>query len=178
MAHVLSLKMNDAAVRTLAMLHGLATLEPSGGLAPALRDIAARGIVRRSQVLTWADSTGNAEGAPSIFKDLTGWECADSSFHLEDLVPVDVVIVDGAPVISEADQQILLLHGIAFALEFSQLVYALQPPSPVRCILGANETNATFRFHQIRPGESWNRADLDGYQMDKMIVLDIEPATK
>jgi hypothetical protein len=38
MAHVLSLKMNDAAVRTLAVLHGLATLEPSGGLAPALRD--------------------------------------------------------------------------------------------------------------------------------------------
>jgi len=35
---------------------------------------------------------------------------------------------------------------------------------------------ATFRFHQIRPGEDWTAGDLDGYQMEKVIVLDIEPA--
>ena len=176
MGRVFSLRMNDSAADMLAVLHGLATIEPPGGLSPRLRERALQGIVRRGQILTWTSSVGGAAGAPSFFKDLTAWECSDSSIHLEDVVPVDVRTVDDAPVINEDDQRILLQHGVAFALEFSQLVYALDPPSPVRCILGANETNVTFRFHQIRPGESWNVPDLDSYRLDKMIVIDIEPA--
>ncbi|MEV3926065.1 hypothetical protein [Actinomadura coerulea] len=173
---MLSLKMNDAAAGMLGVLNGLGGIEPPGGLAPGLRARAAQGIVRQGKVLTWASSVGGAAGAPSFFKDLTAWECSDSSFHLEDEVAVDVRTVDDAPVIGEADQRILLLHGVSFALEFSRLVYALDPPSPVRCILGANDSNATFRFHQIRSGESWNAPDLDAYRLDKMIVIDIEPA--
>jgi hypothetical protein len=80
-------------------------------------------------------------------------------------------------VITEADQRILLLHGLAAALEFCTLVYALDPPAPVRCIIGTNETNGTFRFHQIRPGEDWNLPDLDSYCSDAMVVVDIEPAS-
>ncbi|MEI8407202.1 MULTISPECIES: hypothetical protein [unclassified Kribbella] len=49
-------------------------------------------------------------------------------------------------------------------------------PGPVRCIVGANETNATFRFHQIRPGESWNRPDLNSYRLERIVVVDIDPA--
>lgn len=176
MGGVLSVKMNDAAVELLGALDGLAATEPPGGLATGLRERIALGISRRGNVLTWATSVGGSDAAPSYFNDLTGWECSDSSFHLEDSVAVDVETVDGAPVISQEDQRTLLLHGLSFALAFSRLVYALDPPSPVRCVVGANETNATFRFHQIRPGESWNLADLDGYRQDKMIVLDIEPA--
>ena len=26
----------------------------------------------------------------------------------------------------------------------------------MRCIIAVKDTNGTFRFHQIRPGESWN----------------------
>lgn len=173
---VISLKMNDAAAGTLGVLSGSATIAPPGGLTPGLRERAEQGIVRRGKVLTWTTSVEDAAGAPSFFKDLTAWECSASSFHLEEFVPVGVDIVDDAPVISEDDQRILLTHGVAFALEFGRLVYALDPPSPVRCIVGANETNATFRFHQIRPGESWNLPDLDGYRLDKMVVIDIEPA--
>jgi hypothetical protein len=177
MDRVLSLRMNDFAADILGVLYGLASLEPPGGLSSGLRERAAQGIVRRGKVLTWGSSVGDAAGAPSFFKDLTAWECSDTSFHLEDVVPVDVRTVDDAPVISEDDQRILLLHGVAFALEFSRLIYALDRPSPVRCILGANETNATFRFHQIRPGESWNGPNLDSYRLDKMVVIDIEPAS-
>ncbi len=168
--------MNDAAVKALRLPNGLEALAPPGGLSPDLRARAARGIVRCGEVLTWADSTGGAADAPSFFPDLTAWECSDSSFHLEDFVSVEVATVDDAPVISEEDQQTLLLHGVAFALEVSKCVYTLDPPSRVRCILGANETNATFRFHQIRPGENWNMSDLDGYRFDKLVVIDIEPA--
>ncbi|KJS56127.1 hypothetical protein VM98_09140 [Streptomyces rubellomurinus subsp. indigoferus] len=167
--------MNDAAVRLLGVLAGLVPTTPPGGLAPGLRDQLAAGISRRGQVLTWADSVGNSDDAPSFLGDLTGWECYDSSFHLEDLVPVHAALVDGTPHITEDDQQILLLHGIAFALEFGQLVYGLEQPSPVRCIVAANETNATFRFHQIRSGEFWNYPGLDRYQLEKMVVIDFEP---
>ena len=82
-----------------------------------------------------------------------------------------------AEVTSNAAHRVLLLHGLAFALQFSRLVYALDSPGPVRCIVGANDTNATFRFHQIREGEHWNLPDLDSYRQDRMIVLDIEPDT-
>jgi hypothetical protein len=155
---VLSLKMNDAAVELLGPLIGM---EPPGGLTPGLRKRAACGIVRRGKVLTWADSTSRAEDAPSVFRDLTAWECADSSFHLEDLV-------------AEPDQRTLLLHGVAFAREFSRSALALDPPSKVRCILSADETHVTFRFHQIRQGEDPYQPDLDRYSPEKVVVLDIE----
>ena len=45
----------------------------------------------------------------------------------------------------------------------------------MRCIIAVNDTNGTFRFHQIRPSESWNSPDLDAHREDKMIVVDIEP---
>ncbi|WP_192809126.1 hypothetical protein [Actinomadura montaniterrae] len=174
MGGMFSLRMNDAALDSLGLLRGPAAAEPPGGLAAGLRDRIRTGIARRGAVLTWADSTANAAGAPGIFRDLTAWECADSSFHLEDAVDVTVDVTDGVPAISEDDQRVLLRQGVAFALEFARLVRALDPPAAVRCILGANETNATFRFHQIRPGERWNLPDLDEYELDKMVVADVE----
>jgi hypothetical protein len=107
------------------------------------------------------------QDAPGRLGDLTGWECAHSSFHIEDYVPVDVAIADDAPVISESGQRTLLIRGLSFGLRFVQLVQGLQEPSAVRCIIGVNETNATFRFHRIRPGETWNRPDLDDYNQSR-----------
>lgn len=176
MGRVLSVKMNDAAVGALGLLQGLTMTQPQGGLAPGLWERIRQGIVRHGDVLTWATSVSNAAQAPTIFKDLTAWECAGSSFHVEDFVNVDIAAVDDSSVISEEGQQILLQHGLTFALQFSRLVYAIDPPTPVRCILAVNATNATFRFHQIRPGELWNLPELDRYQLEKVVVIDIEPA--
>jgi hypothetical protein len=175
-ADVLTLKMNDAAVDALGLLTSFEVARPPGGLAAGLEDVLTRGIVRRGQVLVWADSTGGADGAPSFFNDLTAWECSDSSFHVEDHVAVPVATVDDAPVITDEDQGTLLRQAFAFALRFSVLVYALEVPSAVRCIIGVNDTNGTFRFHQIRDGEDWNMPDLDRYRLDKMIVIDIQPS--
>jgi hypothetical protein len=169
--------MNDAAVDALGALTGLAPAGPPGGLAAGLRERAGHGIVRRGAVLVWADSTGDAARAPSSLPDLTAWECADSSFHLEDAVPVTVETDDaGQPSIDAADQRLLLLQGVALALELRRLVHALTPPASVRCIISVNDTNGTFRFHQVRAGEDWNRPNLDGYRLDKLVVVDIEPA--
>jgi hypothetical protein len=179
MGGVLSIRMNDDAARLLGVLGGMAGIEPAGGMAAGLRERLSSGIARRAHVLTWANSQGNAGGAPSFFPDLTGWECADSSFHLEDEVPVAVTLTEESePRISEDDQRVLLSHGIAFAMGFARLVYALDPPGPVRCIIAANETNVTFRFHQIRPGERWNLPDLDQSRLDKVIEVDTHPASR
>ena len=106
---MLSLKINDAAIDATGLLSGLAAVGPQGGLASGLRERAARGIVRRGQVLTWASSDGGGEAVLSATGDLTGWECSDSAFHLEDVVPVEVVINDGVPAIADEGQRILLL---------------------------------------------------------------------
>ncbi|MEU8322427.1 hypothetical protein AB0C33_29065 [Nonomuraea sp. NPDC048881] len=172
---MLRVAMNDSAAGLLGVPGGPALPAPPGGLAPGLRERVAQGLVRRGEVLGWAASTDGAERAPAPFHDLTGWECDRSSVHLEDFVPVEVVTVDHAPVIGDDGQRVLLLHGVALALEVVRLARALHPRGPVRCVVTANETSATFRFHQIRPGESWNAADLDGYAGDKVIVVDRGP---
>jgi hypothetical protein len=170
---MLALTMNDAAVRLLGLHDGLFPAWVPEGIGPGLEGILGRGIVRRGQVVTWAGSAGDTEGAPAGFCDLTSWECFDSSFHLEDFVPVGAVIVDDTPVISESGQKTLLACGLAFVLRFARLVHDLGGPAAIRCLLGVNETNATFRFHQIRGGERWHDPGLDRYQLDKMIVADI-----
>ena len=85
---------------------------------------------------------------------------------------------ESEPRISEGDQRVLLSHGIAFAMGFARVVYALDPPGPVRCVIAANQTNATFRFHQIRPGERWNLLDLDQFRLDKVIEIDTQPVAR
>jgi hypothetical protein len=107
MGGMLTLTMNDAAVRLLGLYDGLLPASLPVDIGPGLEGILGRGIVRRGQVVTWAGSAGDAEGAPGVLRDLTAWECFDSSFHLEDFVPVDVAIVDDAPVITEAGQRTL-----------------------------------------------------------------------
>ncbi|MFI7416128.1 hypothetical protein [Nonomuraea sp. NPDC049684] len=167
--------MNDSAAGLLGMPGGPALPAPPGGLAPGLRERVAQGLVQRGEVLGWAASTDGAERAPAPFHDLTGWECDRSSVHLEDFVPVEVGTADHAPVIGDEGQRVLLLHGVALALEVGRLARALHPPGAVRCVVTANETSATFRFHRIRPGESWNAPDLDGYAGDKVIVVEQGP---
>ena len=68
-------------------------------------------------------------------------------------------------------RKFLLRHGFAVTLEFCRLVQALEPPAPVRCIIAVNDTNGTFRFHQIRPGESWNSPGLDAVPLENRIRL-------
>jgi hypothetical protein len=58
-----------------------------------------------------------------------------------------------------------------FALRFARLVYDLDESTAVRCIVGTNETNGTFRFHQVHDGEHWNNPDLDTYKTGKLIVV-------
>lgn len=94
------------------------------------------------------------------------------------MVPVQVEsLEDGEPVISEADQAVVLRHGVRFAPEVVKLVRALPEPVAVRCIVSANSTNGTFRLHRARPGESWLNPDVHAYVQDKLVVVDSGPAS-
>lgn len=176
MGGMLSIQMNDAAARMLGACDGLLSASRPAAVDAGLEDVLARGLARCGQVLTWAGSFADASGALSFFPDLTAGECSGSSFRLEDFVSVDADVIGDAPVIGEAGQRTLLSQGLAFGLRFAGLVRSLGGLVPVRCIIAANETNATFRFHRIREGERWNRPGLDGYELGKMIVIDIVPA--
>jgi hypothetical protein len=169
--------MNDLALEALGAPFGTAAAALDGELAAGLRPWLANGIERRGEVLVWSGSLGDAASAPGKYPDLSGWECDDSSFHLEDFVPVEVkLLYDHVPQIDDADQRVLLRQGIAFAGEFARLVRDLAEQVPVRALVGVGDTSGTFRFHRIRPGESWTAEDLDGYREEKVVVLDIRPA--
>ncbi|MDI6102307.1 hypothetical protein QLQ12_27180 [Actinoplanes sp. NEAU-A12] len=139
-----------------------------------LRAIADAGIEVREEVVVWKDGARWAVPAPGNFPDLTGWECFVNSFHLEDVVPVQVARSDeGQPSVSDADQVVLLRHGLALALEVCRL--AAELTVAVRCVVATNSTNGTFRFHRIRAGEDWVLADLNAYESEKVVVADFAP---
>ena len=175
---MLSVRMNDVAATSLGAVMGVRGALPPELLAPELRDLLAEGVVGRGEALVFAVHAGKADGAPGSFANLTLWECSVSGCHLDDVVPVEVGrLDDGEPVIDEADQVLMLRHGLGFALEVVRLVNALAEPVPVRCIVGANSTNGTFRFHRARPGEAWLAMDLDAYSQEKIIAVDSGPST-
>lgn len=108
------------------------------------------GVVRRGETLVFAMHAGKADRAPGTFADLTLWECFVSSFHLDDVVPVEVgSLDDGEPVISEQDQVLMLRHGLGFALEVVRLVGALIRS---RCAASSVRTAPTARFGSTVPG--------------------------
>ncbi|WP_405851347.1 hypothetical protein OG361_01050 [Streptomyces sp. NBC_00090] len=37
------------------------------------------------------------------------------------------------------------------------------------------DTNGTFRFHQLRPGEQWHHEDLDRHGDDMFMVIEDRP---
>ncbi|MER7860659.1 hypothetical protein ABTX61_16275 [Amycolatopsis japonica] len=114
---VLNIRFNDLAAAAL----GQADAIPPGQLAPGLREMIADGVVLTGEVLTLGGIPGWAGRPPGRQADLTGWECFISSFHLEDHLPIDVgSLPEGEPVISEADQILMLRHGLGFALEIAK----------------------------------------------------------
>jgi hypothetical protein len=174
---VLNIRMNDLAIEALGQV-ALPAAVPASGLAPELRRLIADGVVRHGAALAFAEHAERVAAPRADAPDLTGWECATSSFHLDDVVPVHIGLTeDGEPVISEADQVLMLRHGLGFAWEVVRLVRALPEPVAVRCIVGVNSTNGTFRFHRARRGESWLNPDIDAYLLDKLIVVDSGPAS-
>ncbi|MFD3745963.1 hypothetical protein [Nocardia sp. NPDC058633] len=168
---VLTVTMNDRTTKLLGLRDGFGGLDPEEGLSSGLRTWVDRGIGCRGEVVCWAPVPAHADDAPGRSFDLIGWECFHTLFHLEDFVPVDSTYAEG-PIIGVDAQRTLLRQGIALAREVGRLAGELSTPLPLRCIVAIDETNGTFRFHRIRPNESWLLDDLDSYDRGCVVVID------
>ena len=136
-------------------------------------------LARLAHIGQWPAAPASASAAVVTmgWLDLTGYECNYNSFHLEDYAPVQVTSSDdGQPRISTDDQVVLLRLGTAVADAVLGLVRVLPQPTPVRCVILANDTNGTFRFHRIRPGEDWiDLENLDRDSRDMTVIIDGHP---
>ncbi|MEU0873321.1 DUF6630 family protein [Nocardia brasiliensis] len=170
--------MDDRTARLLRLRDGFGGLDPEAGLAPDLRRTwVDAGIECRGEVVCWAPAPSHADDAPGRALDLTGWECSETRFHLEDFVPVESRDAE-VPIFGVDAQRTLLRQGIALAREVGRMAGELSAPIPLRCIVGVNETCGTFRFHRIRSNESWILDDLDSYDREYGVVIDFLPRTR
>ncbi|GAA4482142.1 hypothetical protein GCM10023191_002030 [Actinoallomurus oryzae] len=180
---MITIRMNDDAADALGLLVGTATSDVYPELDDQLREMLSRGLTRNDDALVFVINdrggteltAGSRDAMARMGWNTTQYECRASSFHLEDHAPVTVDVVDDEPHISREDQVLMLELGLRMAHGVDRLVRSLPNPVPVRCIIGAGSTNGTFRLHQLREGESWLVDDLDRYQEEMLVVVDIEP---
>ncbi|WP_157570737.1 hypothetical protein [Microtetraspora malaysiensis] len=179
-----TIRMNEAAASALQPLAPADPPPAAPVVGQGLHDKFAQGLTYNEGALTFADHVGQWAAQPSVsaaiaemgWQDLTGYEGNVNAFHLEDYAPVHVAILDGGqPQIRYEDQVMLLRLGLVVADSVFGLIRALPEPVPVRCVINANETAATFRFHQIRSGEDWVNLELDRYRADMVAVIDRHP---
>ncbi|MEU9508226.1 hypothetical protein AB0D32_18340 [Micromonospora sp. NPDC048170] len=110
------------------------------------------------------------------FTELTYRETQRNSWHLDDHPVIHVDIDDeGAPHISYEHQLHMLKQGVLLSRVIIGLAANLPDRPPICCITSANDTNGTFRFHQLRPGEAWLHDDLDKYTQEMIIVIENRP---
>lgn len=142
-----------------------------------LRTMVDSGIEVWGEVVVWTGG-GRQVPPPGNFPDLTGWECQVNSFHLEDLLPVEVSVSedDDDLTVDEAGQLEMLRQGLALGVELCRLAY--DRTVPLRCVVAVDGSGGTFRFHRIRAGEDWLRTDMDEYRSSKIGVVEAVPPKK
>ncbi|GAA2386908.1 hypothetical protein GCM10010420_07230 [Streptomyces glaucosporus] len=169
---MLTIRCNDAAARVLAE-RGFAEADP-GELG---RLIAARGLARDDRGALHVP--GVSFRVPSLppWTSLTDHEAQRNCWHLDDHPDVPVEVDDeGAPHVGPAGRLLMLRQGLALSRTVRTLARALPDRPPTCCVIGVNETGGTFRFHQVRPGESWVARELDGYGSEPVVVVEDRPA--
>jgi hypothetical protein len=78
-----------------------------------------------------------------------------NAWHLDDHPDIQVdTDQDGTPQIGFDDQVHMLKQGITLSRIVRELARSLPDRPPICCITTTNQTCGTFRFHQLRPGES------------------------
>jgi hypothetical protein len=172
--------MNNDAADGLGLLVDAKALGCDPDLGHDLWGVLSRGLIRNGPALIFAvndrglpnATTGAGEVMARMGWDATRFECNTNSFHLDDHAPVTVTDVDDEPYIGPEDRVVMLRLGLKVAHAVSRLARALPEPVPVRCIISAGPTNGTFRFHQLRHGESLIMDDLDAYGEEMIVVVD------
>jgi hypothetical protein len=115
---------------------------------------------------------GLSFGAPDSF-ELMDREAQRNCWHLDDHPTIHVEVdEDGQPHISVEHQVHMLKQGVQLSRLVLDLALDLPDRPAICCITGANDTNGTFRFHQLRPGDAWLSDDLDQYRSEMLVVVE------
>lgn len=175
---MITLSVNQTAA-ALGVLEAAWPLDPVGQLPAGLQRLLADGLVTRGGALLLAADPNPPEVTfaelpteqQAVYHDLTGWECFVNELHLDEHLQG----ADAANGLDLDAQRAVLVCGLAATLVLHQHARQLPVPPSIRCITATNASGATFRFHQIRPGEQWLDGDLDNYTNEALLVIDWQP---
>ena len=95
---------------------------------------------------------------PEAFPDEVGFECFVNHVHIDDYVQ---------------ERQIQTARAVAEIVN-GKFDEAHIVGLTVRHIIARNDTSCTYRFHVVRPGQSWVSQDLEAYASEAVLVLDYE----
>jgi hypothetical protein len=171
---VITVRLNDLAVRGVGAAPEAVVDLPGINPGELLHRLTSGGLARDERGGLFVP--GLSFNVPD-FADLTYRECQRNSWHLDDHPEVQVnVDENGTPHIADDDQVRMLRNGIVLSRAVREMARALPDQPSTCCIIAANSTNGTFRFHQLRQGESWIGEDLDAYLDEMIIVVEDRPS--
>lgn len=168
---MIAIRANDAAAKAL----GFAFDHEDVDVEPLATRIHTAGLARDDAGGLYVP--GVSFDASGKAPDLTGREVERNTWHLEDHPNVYVELDAGnAPHIGAKDQVLMLKHGIALSRIVRELAEQLPDHPSLCCITAVNETNGTFRFHELRDGENWLDDNLSAYANELIIAIESRPA--
>ena len=92
----------------------------------------------------------------SDFPDKTGFECFINHLHL--------------PYTGTSES---LLSCLGYVVVLEALLIREGKGNRFRIIVGVTDSDFTVRFHQVRNGESWTSENLEDYESEAMLLIDV-----
>ena len=150
------MRMNRSMAGSLAKV-GLDERNPRVEVNDHLLELAAANLVAEEGCIVLAPLAQVGHYDSSRFQDRTGYECLANKIHIEDFL-------DGT---ASALEQ--LRQGVGYAVVLAK---RLVRSGRFLVILSVdrNSGDLVVRFHQQRPNENWVMDDLEGYEMEDMLV--------
>jgi hypothetical protein len=153
------MRMNKSMARRLAST-GLNPRRAHVNVAPRLQSLAAARLVARDGCLILEPLAHVEKFQVARFHDRTGYESFANKIHVADYLDDDA---------SNAQDQ--LQQGIGYGLALGARL--LERGSFLVILSVDRESGHTVvRFHEQRAGEGWLADDLEGYQMEDVLVLE------
>jgi hypothetical protein len=130
-------------------------------LVPRLAAILADGFLELGDCLVLAHEEGSVEAARiESYPDATKFEAFINHLHLDD----ELELPAGDPLV--------LKQAGRYAAELAELLQG-EYPDEAFVILIALGDSCVVRFHKRRSGESWIADDLEGYEYEAVMVVDV-----
>ncbi|RVU36796.1 hypothetical protein EOI86_16665 [Hwanghaeella grinnelliae] len=135
------------------LLHGV---QPANlVISPSLQLLLDEGFLWRGGACLLAHfADGQRNFRPNDYQDLTGYECAVNSLHIEDYATTDVVA-----------------QTYMFVEQLVGMWNRTHTDEKARVIVTSDEGDVVVKMHTIRIGEEYLAADLEGY-LDAVLEVD------